>query len=75
MADPYSNYAEGVNTADWGAAAAAWNAAKGRMATNYAGAGFGPTVTAKYQRKIQAASYHAPDVQKAIRNFNSRMRE
>ena len=55
--------------------AASWNAAKGRMAAGYGATPFGPTRKSNYQAGINAATYHAPDVDKWQRNWTAKMAE
>ena len=60
--------------------AANWNAAKGRMASNYAaglaefgGASPNPAVVAAYQAGINAAQYRGGDPSKWERNYMAKM--
>lgn len=73
MGSPFEKYAEGLRSADWGAAGQAYEASKGRATQNFASVGFGPTVTAKYQRRVQAARWSPPNVEKAVRNYTDKM--
>ena len=55
--------------------AASWNAAKSRMNTGYGATPFGPTRKSNYSAGINAATYHAPDVDKWQRNWSAKMAE
>jgi len=55
--------------------ASSWNAAKSRMSAGYAATPFGPTRKSNYQAGINAAVYHAPDVEKWQRNWTAKMSE
>jgi len=52
-----------------------YNAAKSRMKSAYAGAGFGPTRTSAYNTGVDAAVYHAPSPTKWSTNWQAKMRE
>lgn len=54
--------------------ASSWEAAKGRMKTNYAGL-FGPNRTSAYNAGIDAATYRAPDPNKWADRWSAKMAE
>jgi len=52
-----------------GTMAAAYNAAKGRMQTNFGATPFGPLMKQRYNAGVQNATYRTPDVGKWQRNW------
>jgi len=58
-----------------GTMASSYNAAKGRMKTNYGAMPFGPTRKAAYGTGVDAGTYRAPDPDKWARNWKAKMAE
>ena len=58
-----------------GTMAAAYNAAKSRMVSNFNALPFGPTMKSKYAAGVQNATYHTPDVSKWQNNWIAKVSE
>jgi hypothetical protein len=70
-----SKYNEGVDAADWDAAAAEWEAQKASAIANYTGiVGLNPRIANKYRRKMEKARYRKPDLATMKSRFASKMR-
>ncbi len=52
-----------------------WNAAKGRMVSNFNALPFGPNMKAKFASGVQNATYHTPDVAKWQANWSAKVQE
>jgi hypothetical protein len=69
-----SKYGASMDAVDWAAAGAEWSRMRSTFVSNYTGApGLNPRIAAKYARKVNAASYRAPDVSKAKTNYGAKM--
>ena len=55
--------------------ASAYNAAKGRMVSNYNALPFGPSMKSKYAAGVQSATYRTPDVNKWQQNWIAKVSE
>lgn len=74
VSDWVSKYQSAMDKVDWGAAGTEWNRMKATFIGNYTGApGLNPNIANKYRRKVEAATYRAPDVSKAKTNYSAKM--
>ena len=69
-----NKYESAVRSVDWDAAAREWEAQKANFVNEYTGTiGLNPRIAEKYRRKVMAASYRKPSVDKMVRRYRSKM--